>query len=282
MSRGILLIAHDTNLVSYGRLADFASNAIRKNLPELKITLITDFRTRITKSNFDHIIFQEIKDENIRFDVNTNQKNAWYNTDRSNAYILTPYDQTILIDVDYMVNTNILMKLFNQNIDFLCHNSMSSLTGNNFENSNTLGLTKIPFAWATVIYFKKSNYASNIFDLWNHVKVNWKYYTTLYNIPNESFRNDFALSIALHMANGQINHNRFIPWNLMNVPNQVQDIKIKWKNKRYNIEMCYDKYNDKLKYLQKQSILLTNNDMHFLNKDLFMKVAMIMGYESNE
>ena len=282
MSRGILLIAHDTNLVLYGKLADLASNAIRKNLPELEITLVTDISTSFNKSNYDQVIFQDIKDDNIRFDINTDRKHVWHNTGRSNIYDLTPYDQTILLDVDYLVNTNSLMKLFDQNIDFLCHNTMTNLTGDNFENGNTLGSVKIPFSWATVVYFKKSKYANNIFDLWNHVKLNWKYYTKLYNISNESFRNDFALSIALHMTNGQVNHNRFIPWNLMTIPLQAQQVKIKCKKDTCTIEMCYDKYNDNLKQMKKYSIWITDNDMHFLNKDMFITVAKLMGYMSDE
>ena len=39
-----------------------------------------------------------------------------------------------------------------------------------------------------------------IFEAWKNVKNNHPYYKALYDIPGKIFRNDFALSVALHIT----------------------------------------------------------------------------------
>ena len=60
----------------------------------------------------------------------------------------------------------------------------------------------IPMYWATIIYFTKSDTAKNVFDLVSHIKENYNYYRTVYDISESKFRNDFAFSIAVHMLKG--------------------------------------------------------------------------------
>ena len=53
--------------------------------------------------------------------------------------------------------------------------------------------------WATVLYFTKSDEARLLFGIMNSVKKNWEYYGKLYKFPQRTYRNDYAVSIALHM-----------------------------------------------------------------------------------
>ena len=69
-------------------------------------------------------------------------------------------------------------------------------------------------AWATVMYFTKSNIASYIFDCIQMIKNNWQHYRDLYGINQKTFRNDYALSIALSLVNGQTGQVASIPWSL--------------------------------------------------------------------
>jgi hypothetical protein len=56
--------------------------------------------------------------------------------------------------------------------------------------------------WATVFYFKKTNFTKFFFDLVAHIKENWHYYRLVYQIPQKNYRNDFSFSIAVHILNG--------------------------------------------------------------------------------
>jgi hypothetical protein len=60
----------------------------------------------------------------------------------------------------------------------------------------------IKLYWATVIYFRKSSMAEHLFSLMRHIQENYAYYRDLYYFSNGMFRNDHAVSIAIHMLNG--------------------------------------------------------------------------------
>ena len=63
----------------------------------------------------------------------------------------------------------------------------------------------IPLFWATAVFMRKSNRAETLFKLLNFIKENYSYYQNLYGfISSGYFRNDFAMSIAIHMLNGQL------------------------------------------------------------------------------
>jgi hypothetical protein len=269
MTRGFLLIAHDTEETPYGKLSCLAAKLLKKHF-DLPVSVITDKFTKLDNDLFDEIIFNEIGSDNYRFDVSLSKKVKWRNTDRSDAYLLSPYDQTILIDSDYLIQNNNLELLFNQSIDFLCHNSMLDITGTGqFQNDSELGSAKIPFCWATVIYFKKSEYAESIFTMWKHIKNNYEYYMELYNLNKSIYRNDYALSIAMHMINGQVINKKFIPWPLMNVPLQSTVNGVSAGALVYS----YNSYNPNNGQTKLSVQMLPNLNLHFFNKLNYENIA---------
>jgi hypothetical protein len=82
-----------------------------------------------------------------------------------------------------------------------------------------LSPTTIPMRWATAIMFSKTEFAETIFKIVEYVKDNWFYFVDLYNIPPTSFRNDFAFTIANHIANGFVPTDNFLPSPLMTLEN---------------------------------------------------------------
>jgi hypothetical protein len=68
--------------------------------------------------------------------------------------------------------------------------------------------------WATVMMFRRSAEAQMIFDCMSMIKNNWEHYTNLYNVIHPTYRNDFALSIALGIVNGHTLNYTDIPWGL--------------------------------------------------------------------
>jgi len=47
----------------------------------------------------------------------------------------------------------------------------------------------------------------SFFDMIEYIKNNWVYFRTLYAIETNTFRNDYAFSIAIHIFNGKTEGN---------------------------------------------------------------------------
>lgn len=209
MSKGVILIANNNSFLDYVKQSVFAAKKIKEHL-NVPVSVITDSSDYL-KENFDHTIFDKIisfddtnTNKRIMFDNNLNQKTVdWKNTIRTNAYNLTPYDETLLIDSDFIINNNLLGNVFNCNYDLMLYKKSYSLSQD--ANSNEfcyISDTSIEFYWATVVFFKKNKKTAIFFDLINHIKQEWDHYVRIYRLQSNVFRNDFAFSIAVHILNG--------------------------------------------------------------------------------
>jgi hypothetical protein len=65
--------------------------------------------------------------------------------------------------------------------------------------------------------FRRSQHARLIFESMQMIRSNWNHYKALYNIGRTTYRNDFALSIALGMVNGHTLNHAEIPWGLATI-----------------------------------------------------------------
>ena len=118
MEKGVLLFAHNGGGVDYLSMAAYAAARINKYL-DLPVTLVTDSATlRPLDYKFDHTVIVDMDMPNWR------DKNPWHNTGRWRALQLTPYVDTLLLDVDYVVNSNRLLDCFKLSTDFCCHRSV--------------------------------------------------------------------------------------------------------------------------------------------------------------
>ena len=60
----------------------------------------------------------------------------------------------------------------------------------------------ITMYWATVVYFRKTDYVESFFNLVKHVKNNPQYYRDLYKWQGTLYRNDYSFSVAAHTLSG--------------------------------------------------------------------------------
>jgi hypothetical protein len=210
MSRGALLIARNNTEVDYIKQAVFCANRISKFL-EIPVSLITDNVEYLNKSFPDHKFDQVISISNDKSytykkynDGNFSRRNLEFkNTSRSSVYDLTPYNETLLMDTDFILSNSVLNECFDQANDFALYKSA-------FELSNWRDLTEFEyisetgpdFYWATVVFFRKTETNKIFFDLLKHIQETWSHYRSLYNLNTETFRNDHAFSIAIHIMNG--------------------------------------------------------------------------------
>jgi hypothetical protein len=210
MNKGVLLFAFQGD-IDYISLAIFCAKRVKKYL-NLPISIVTD-----SKENLEKLKHSGLFDKILESSDDTSQKKlfyngsstyhnyVWKNSNRSLSYELTPYDHTIVLDVDYIVNSDFLLKCLDIDKDFLIFKDSCDLSfWRNSKEFKYISDYSIDFYWATVLIFKKTNKNKIFFNLVNYIKDNWNYYRSLYQISDSKFRNDFAFSIAIHIFSGFI------------------------------------------------------------------------------
>jgi hypothetical protein len=233
-SRGVVLFAFNTDTVDYELIAKRASKLITHTL-NLPVTLITDVGELPT--NFRQVYAGGT---------------VWYNSGRYLAYKLSPYDETLLLDSDYLILDDSLLKILDAVVDYTImtknQNPTQSMTGN-------MGILSLNYVWATAIAFKKTTKSKLLFELVGRIQRNYDYYIKLYNLREHNFRNDYAFTIADNILNGYTNSSG-IPWTMLTIANPITKIEIK---------------NNKLIVREQESAhILSRQNIHIIDKDYLL------------
>jgi len=209
MNRGVVLFAFNNASVDYIKQAIYCAKRVKKYL-QLPVQVITDDVDHVKTFPFyekyvDIVTYQPAPLSTTKTFNNglyTSKELQWKNSARNSAYELSVFDNTLVIDTDLLVSNNKLLSCFDTLEDFMIANHYN-LVNNKTENSfNRISDKTISMYWATILYFTKSATAKTVFDLVSHIKENYNYYRTVYDIVETKFRNDFAFSIAVHMMRG--------------------------------------------------------------------------------
>lgn len=258
MKRGIVLIAHNNDKDDYYGMAVYTAKRVNKFL-DLPVTIITD-SSSITDTNysFDNTILVEPDKTNHRRDA------VWINKGRYKIYEQTPYDDTLLIDTDYMINSNLLLNTFRSDTDFSCHKNIKWLMeGDNHEYFHK---RLIPTHWATVLRFKRSNRVEQIFGMMEMIQTNYDHYAKIYKFMGHMYRNDYALTIALKTVNGHLeNPTDYFNWRLLHAG---LGVRVHRETDTRYVLIAKDKNTEKNEY-----IVVDGIDFHMLNKKNFMEIA---------
>lgn len=265
MTRGALLFAFNSPKVNYYAMAEYTAKRINHFL-NLPVTIVTDRYSIIKnpKYKFDNVVIsQPDKDNTFRNDI-------WINKGRYQAYEYSPYDETILLDVDYMINSDRLLQVFDYVKDYACHQNIAQLMIPNGSQEQLSNLS-FPTLWATVLGFRKTEKTEQLFACMKMVQKNYTHYANLFNFSPDIYRNDFALTIAHRLVNGHyFDNSNILPWNLMHVwlkTNLFVDRKTK-NNTKYTVIFDHHK-NGKIK---KEYITIKDMDFHVINKDVFLEL----------
>jgi len=210
---GAVIFAQNNSSIDYVKLAIFAAARI-KNFLNIPVTIITDSADWMLKTypKESTVFDQIIKIENIstynqkRFNDGTLSSKflEWKNLSRNSVYDLTPYDRTLVIDSDYIINSSLLSDAINSDNSFQIYkNSLSLSSWRDTTEFKRINQYSIPFYWATTFVFEKTLEVKSFFDIITYIKANWQYFRTLYSIEVSTFRNDFAFSIAIHLMNAK-------------------------------------------------------------------------------
>ncbi len=189
MSKGALLLATQHDSIDYIGMAKLSAALIEKYLD-------IDTHIHIGKQVQGNVRSFKWADGSV-------ETVQWYNNDRPYAYDLSPFDETLLVDVDYFTFNNSLKHVFGGNSEFLCYKEAWDVTQTGTLNSEYyMTRNGLPMLWATVVYFRKSQLAHNIFESMKMIRNSWAYYSKLYGFKASKYRNDYALTIAHQLMNG--------------------------------------------------------------------------------
>jgi hypothetical protein len=171
MSRGIFLLAQNTNEENYVKQACFCAFSIKQTNPELSVTLATnDFVPTKYEKYFDNIISIPGEDLAVSED--------WKVSNRVKIYDLTPYDETIVLDTDMLVLSDIsnwweLLKDYDLYFTSQPKTYRGEVLTSNFYR-RTFVENKLPNIYVGMHYFKKSDLAKEFYKWLKIIAVNYK------------------------------------------------------------------------------------------------------------
>jgi hypothetical protein len=210
LTQGVVIFAFNNEATDYISMAAWSAKNIRRHL-NLPVAVVTDAPELAALHKFEHIIAAVPDTGGSRHFADYGTNVTWHNAGRITAYELSPFDQTLVLDADYVVASDSLLDALKLPQQFAAFqdafdpSSMSSL--------ETFGEYNMPMWWATVMMFRRGNVSQYIFDSMQMIRANWQHYRDLYGIHQSNYRNDYALSIALGLVAGaeQAVHTIFRP-----------------------------------------------------------------------
>lgn len=195
-TKGVILFAFKSADIDYVKIADQTSRLITHYL-KLPITLVTD-ADAVPEFKYDKIVHAQSRGGNYR--PFGDKRYEWRNSGRSGAYDYSPYDTTLLLDVDYLVLSPALLKYFDiDNYDYRLQHW--SHDGKEWA-VHAMGTNALNFIWATTVLFRKTQRSQHLFEMVKRIERNYAYYRALYNANGYNFRNDYAFSMANMIING--------------------------------------------------------------------------------
>ena len=209
-TKGVFLIAKNNKYTDYVKQAVHLAKRIKKYL-NVPVAIATDspeyLENHFDLDNITHVIpleYVESKNARIYHDGSMSQKeDNFKNAARASVYDLSPFDETLLMDTDFIICNDMLKNVFDSPYDFMIYKDSDDIAKvrdeREFEKICDVG---IDFYWATVVFFRKTDENKIFFNLVKHIESEWSHYRRVYRLDSMMLRNDFIFSIAIHIING--------------------------------------------------------------------------------
>ena len=254
LSQGVLIFAFNNEATDYISMAAWSAKNIRRHL-NLPVAVVTDNPKAAAQHKFEHIIVTAPDTGGARYFADYKQTITWHNAGRITAYELSPFDQTLVLDADYVVASDALLDMLKIPQQFAAFKD--SLDVANLTNLETFGTHRMPMWWATVMMFRRGNISQFIFDSMQMIRNNWQHYRDLYGIHHGNYRNDYALSIALGLVAGAEQSVHEFYGSMVNV---MPELRLTWvEQDHYEVE--YTNANGQLKNMSWRGM-----DFHAMGK----------------
>jgi len=276
MSQGILIFAQNNGSIDYNQLAVEAAKRAKRYLDK-PVTIVTNDKKSLLELHpdsstlFDKIIEgKDLTKQQKRFYDGSivYRSMSWKNQLRVRSFDISPYKETLVIDADYLICSDVLNGCWGSPDDFLIYkDSVDLAVWRKPSEFQVLSDKSIDFYWATVFYFRKTAATEIFFDYIKHIHENWTYFKLLFEFESSLFRNDHAFSIAIHYMNGLTDGD--FAKNLPGRMYYITDRDILWEIK-----------NDKMRFLvEKQeslgcyTLIKTQGlDVHVMNKQSLIRM----------
>jgi hypothetical protein len=277
MTRGGLIFAHNSRDIDYALLSIISGGLAKKYL-DIPLTLVTDESTvewmhesniwNTANSVFEKItiVDRPVTDNARRLHDGLESKTIpFINSTRADAWDLTPYDQTLLLDSDYLIFSDQLNNYWDLDSSVMISQSMNDIRGDRigFLDKN-VSETGVHLFWATNVMFTKNKESKLFFELVKDIKINYNQYSDVYRFDSRQYRNDIAFSVAKHFLDGfETNLTNTLP-SLLTVMDQ---------------DMLCDVDANKLLFLiagpltegKYQVCAIKNTDVHIMNKQSIIR-----------
>jgi formyltetrahydrofolate synthetase len=127
--------------------------------------------------------------------------------------------------------------------------------------------TNCDMYWATVVYFRRSPEAEAVFAVMRMIQQNYHHYAKIYRFSSSSYRNDYAITIAINAVYGHCADSEVeIPWSLVNVEFVTDAVPLS----DTDYELSFDgRVNGAPKRFK---ITTYRQDLHILNKDSLFRM----------
>lgn len=215
MKKGVLLFAHNNREVDYALLSIISGGLAKKYL-NVPVSLVTDTETKewmktsgvLEKAEqvFDKIILTKRIDNNNLRKLNDGSQSKlipFLNATRYQAYDLTPYDRTLLIDSDFLIFSDRLSEYWDHRASVLIGHSVNDIVGDRIGYlDKTVSETGPHLYWATTVMFSKDKEAETFFKLLETISNEYEVFGDLYRFNTKQFRNDIVFSVAKHIMDG--------------------------------------------------------------------------------
>lgn len=272
MKRGLLTFAHNNETVNYLLMAIGAANLAKQTLG-YPVSIVTDSKSLADiektqyadrlSSIFDSIIVtDDVSFDNKRKSMLSGEQTSFLNLNRDSAFDLTPYDQTLLFDSDFLIFTKNLNNYWDVDQSFLISSSVD------FFDPSIKGIydyrvspTSLDLKWATTIMFKKDEESKRIFDLVKFIRNNYKYFSAIYNFDNRQYRNDIAFTIACHVMDG---YKKITKYELPTIKTIVETADIREFTNQSLVKFLIKKNNEYY------PVKVNDIDLHFMNKQFLV------------
>ena len=208
---GFLLYNIPSPTTNYSKIAATCVKHLKHYMPNIPVAVCG---SAVDQADI-HIPMEDVKQNHRTYVHQGNlHKEIWYNLTRDQSLDITPFERTVLLDSDYIVQSTQLQLLLECSSPIMMYDKIFNIKENLVE-IDYLGDTKIALKWATVLAFDHSDVSKNLFKLWKKVLDNYNYYTLLYRWKNDgTVWNDKAITIALQQLTNYTSAGTqyIIPW----------------------------------------------------------------------
>ncbi len=190
-TKGVLFFCMNNSLVDYSKLTRLATHLVHCNLG-LPVAVVTDIQGLHVGQ--DYTVYATGASKTLRYFHEYETTAEWNNAGRERSLDYTPFDTTVVLDVDYLCFSNRLLTY--TSLDLGVPKEILNL-GSSSADSYCLGNTYIPHFWASVMVFQKdSPVAKKFFRAYQTVRDNWPYYAHQFDLSLSLYRNDYVSTVA--------------------------------------------------------------------------------------